>query len=228
VGKKNSGSPLLIGIAIVIGLLAAIPKQVWIAMAALAAVGFLVWQFMKRAKTTTASSEAGASSTQSNQQDAAVPVKQTLGAKGAVVPARQASARTTEVSSPSSEFSAQRSAAPAAAFTSTAKQLVFTAKPTEPEALVTITVTGASPEKEYGIPAAPTGWLGKAQWVQPGQRITVAGFELTDGMIYVGAGLRTGSQDIDPALINPNLKVASVEVDWSLPLTDYWPNYSTI
>lgn len=230
-GKKNSGSPLLIGIAIVIGLLAAIPKQVWIAMAVPAAVGLLVWQFLKRAKTTTASSEPGASFTQSNQQDAAVPVEQTLGAKGAVVPATVASARTTEVSSPSFESSAQRSqrsAAAAAAFTSTAKQVVYTAKPAEPEALVTITVTGGSPEKEYGIPATPTGGLGKAQWIQPGQRTTVAGFELPDGMVYMGAGLRTGYQDIEPALINPSLKVSSAEVDVSQPLTDYWPSYSSI
>ena len=86
----------------------------------------------------------------------------------------------------------------------------------------------AGVEKEYLIPAVPSGVFGKPQWVPPGQSITVAGLELPDGMLYVGTGLRTGYQGVEPALINPNLKVALSEVDVSQTLTDYWPSYSTI
>ena len=204
-GKKNSGSPLLIGIAIVIGLLASIPKQVWLGLAVTGAVGVVVWMFLKRAKNTKVSPEPIAPTSLDSHHASASPVEPTLGGKGAIVPGRLATAGTAKAPSALSNSSTVGS----------------------PAALVSITVTGGTPEREYGIPVAPTGG-GKAQWVPPGQRVTVAGLELPDGMVYVGAGLRTGYQDIEPALINPSLKVASDDVDWSLPLTDYWPSYSTI
>ncbi len=47
-------------------------------------------------------------------------------------------------------------------------------------------------------------------------------------MIYVGASLKSGYYDVDPALINPNLKVSAAEINIGLPLTDYWPSYTTI
>jgi len=189
VGKKNSGSPLLIGAAIVIGVVASVPKAVWIGLAALAAAVFLIRYFMKASATAASSSTDIEPAAKSEFERDASPVARTLAARPTFMPSKASS---------------------------------------EPERLVTITVSGDAPEKEYGIPAAPSGVLGKAQWVPPGQRTSVAGFELPGGMLYVGAGLRTTYQGVEPALINPNLKVALAEVDVSQALTDYWPNYSTI
>lgn len=97
-----------------------------------------------------------------------------------------------------------------------------------PELLVRVTVSGARESTEYSIPTAPAGLSATASWVPPSEIVTVAGFRLSGGMIYVGTGLKSGFYDVDPALINPELKLAVTEVDVSLPLTDYWPSYSTV
>jgi len=189
VGKKNSGSPLLIGVAIVIGVVASVPMAVWIGLAVLVAAVFLIRCFMKASPTAAGSSPDIEPESRGGADSAAPPVARTLAARPAFMPSK-----------------ASR----------------------EPELLVTITVSDGAPEKGYGIPAAPSGVLGRAQWVPPGQRTSVAGFELPDGMLYVGTGLRTTYRGAEPALIDPNLKVALAKVDVSQALTDYWPSYSTI
>ena len=188
-GKKSSGSPLLIGAAIVIGVVATVPKAVWIGLVVLAAAVFLIRYFMKASATAEVTSPAVEPDAQRGFESDASPAARTLVARPAFMPSKANS---------------------------------------ETERLVSITVSGGASEKEYGIPAAPSGVPGKAQWVPPGQSTAVAGLELPDGMLYVGAGLRTSSQGVEPALINPNLKVALAEVDVSQALTDYWPSYSTI
>lgn len=179
--KKNSaGSGLIIGAAFIIGLLASIPKEIWIALVVLAIV---VWIVLKFTKT----------------KDAAQPK-----------PAPTQVPTTTPA----------RSVAPqAAAFTSSAKQ---------PEAFASVTVTGARGSDEYRIPTPPAGAQAKARWIPAGEAVTVAGVTVPGGMIYVGTGLKSGYYDVDPALINPNLKVSTADVDISLALTDYWPSYSSI
>lgn len=188
-GKKNSGSPLLIGVVIFIGVVASVPKAVWIGLAVLVAAVFLIRYFMKASATGASSSPDIEPAAQREFERDASPAVRTITARPAFMPSKASS---------------------------------------EPERFVTILVSGDAPEKEYGIPAAPSGLLGKAQWIPPGQSTSVAGFELPGGMLYVGTGLRTTYQGVEPALINPNLKVALAEVDVSQALTDYWPSYSTI
>lgn len=48
VAKKNSGSPLLIGAVIVVGLIASIPMEIWIGFLALGAVIFVLWLIKKQ------------------------------------------------------------------------------------------------------------------------------------------------------------------------------------
>lgn len=64
-------------------------------------------------------------------------------------------------------------------------------------------------------------------WIPAGQSITVAGFTIPGGMLYVGEGLAsvTGS-GIEPALINPKLSVS--RPSGPAPRMDYWPSYSSI
>lgn len=94
--------------------------------------------------------------------------------------------------------------------------------------LVTITINDGRSGRDYSIPATPSGRLDNAKWIPPGQTTTIAGIGLGGGMLYVSTASRRGFQDTDPALIDPNLKVASAEIDISLPLTGYWPSYATI
>lgn len=63
-------------------------------------------------------------------------------------------------------------------------------------------------------------------WVPPGKAISVANFQLSDGMVYVGSRLPSvGGSDIEPAAIDPTLSVAGTG---SGPRMQYWPSYSNI
>lgn len=66
-------------------------------------------------------------------------------------------------------------------------------------------------------------------WVQPGEAITVHGHVIPGGMIYFGTQLtRVSGYDVEPALINPRLPIATpqgAETGIELP---YWPSYTEI
>ena len=72
-----------------------------------------------------------------------------------------------------------------------------------------------------------------ARWVCPSEKVTIHGFEITDGMVYVGNFLTAapdGDWNIDtpaPCLIRPSLKVASGAPQTNLDL-GYWPSYTDI
>ncbi|WP_342375177.1 TerB N-terminal domain-containing protein [Myxococcus stipitatus] len=109
-------------------------------------------------------------------------------------------------------------------------------KPVEPSQPVAVAVSTPVPDTKPVAPAprveaTPTLWPpvpGKTEWVPPGQSVTVAGYTLKDGMVYVGGRLRAvNAPGTEPALINPRLEVAS------RPNRDghgmkYWPSYSDI
>jgi uncharacterized tellurite resistance protein B-like protein len=66
-------------------------------------------------------------------------------------------------------------------------------------------------------------------WVEPGRSVTVAGYTIPNGMIYLGKGLASVSGiRIEPALINPSLAVDRSNPDRSGSGMGYWPSYSAI
>lgn len=96
------------------------------------------------------------------------------------------------------------------------------------DSFITITFNREGDDVEFGIPAPPDDVPSNARWISPGEAVTVSGVTFQGGMVYVGTGLRGSYYDIEPALINPNLKVAAGAVDITLPLTSYWPSYTNI
>lgn len=65
-------------------------------------------------------------------------------------------------------------------------------------------------------------------WVSSGREVTVAGRRIRGGMLYVGHGLASVSGlRIEPALIDPSLKVARTSDRTGASMT-YWPSYSSI
>ena len=72
-----------------------------------------------------------------------------------------------------------------------------------------------------------------ARWIPPSGSVTVNGFDIPGGMVYVGsflAGAPGGGQGTDipaPCLINPSLKIASSRVSTDVD-TGSWPSYTDI
>jgi hypothetical protein len=66
-------------------------------------------------------------------------------------------------------------------------------------------------------------------WVPPGGDVTVAGYAIQGGMLYVGQGLSsiTGLR-VEPALIDPTLPVKRSNPDRTGAGMGYWPSYSAI
>ncbi len=82
----------------------------------------------------------------------------------------------------------------------------------------------ASPSRKQTTPGV------KADWIEPGKSVSVAGFDIPGGMVYVGTQLPTRGpyKKIDPCLINPKLRVDKIRPDYSGKEMGYWPSYSDI
>ncbi|MEU8252239.1 TerB N-terminal domain-containing protein [Nonomuraea sp. NPDC048916] len=66
-------------------------------------------------------------------------------------------------------------------------------------------------------------------WLRPGAGITIAGYNIIGGLLYVGTHLAAPSGNrADPALINPTLPVDLRQPDWGGQGLDYWPSYGDI
>jgi tellurite resistance protein len=87
----------------------------------------------------------------------------------------------------------------------------------------------APPTRKHAQPPRGAVSASALQWVPPGQPFEVAGRTITGGGVYVGRGARAAQTSIvEPALIDPSLKV-----DWGRPdlagsSMGYWPAYSEI
>lgn len=93
--------------------------------------------------------------------------------------------------------------------------------------LTSFRLDGISEKDEFRIPNAPADTL-SANWVPPGKGIEIQNFSIPRGMLYVGSPKRNEYGQRNPAVIDPKLKVAAREIDWSESLTSYWPSYSDI
>lgn len=185
--KKNSASSgLIIGAALIIGLLVAIPKEVSVGLIVLA-IGVAIVLKLRKVK---------------EPRLDAVALQ-----KPAPVQGRTTVATTRSL------------AAQGAASSNSARQA---------EGFASVTVGRALGSNEYRIPEPQASGQPDGRWIPPGEPVTVAGVVLPGGMIYLGTDLKTGHSDVDPALINPSLKVSTADGDIGLPLTSYWPSYSTM
>lgn len=67
-------------------------------------------------------------------------------------------------------------------------------------------------------------------WVPPGQSVSVNGYDIPSGMVYVGTELSSVQeyQGTDASLIDPTLDVDASQLDPEGTRTSYWPSYSNI
>ena len=100
-----------------------------------------------------------------------------------------------------------------------------------------VTVRAASTPAHVRIPTPPPSFTAsplRSQavsefWVNPGRAVTVKGYPISGGMVYVGTGLMSvNGGDCEPSLIDPNKPVAGSGVDCHVRYTNYWPSYGSI
>jgi len=65
-------------------------------------------------------------------------------------------------------------------------------------------------------------------WVPAGEPLTISGFSIPGGMLYVGSTSGSRYEDQKPSLINPKLQIAKTYVDLEERLMPYSPSYLSI
>lgn len=67
-------------------------------------------------------------------------------------------------------------------------------------------------------------------WVPPGERVSINGYEVPDGMVYVGTDLSSvdGFSGTDACLIDSTLDVDASKSDPEGTRMSYWPSYSSV
>ncbi|WP_024698754.1 TerB N-terminal domain-containing protein [Pseudomonas avellanae] len=86
---------------------------------------------------------------------------------------------------------------------------------------------GSRPSTSFKIPDAGS-QKSDARWVPAGESVTVSGFSLPGGMLYVGSALGGRYDAQEPSLINPKLRIAKTYVDIEEQLMSYWPSFHSI
>ena len=181
--KKSGSSPLLIMVAIIIGAIASVPKDVWIFLFIIGGVVLIAWL-----------------------------AKNLLGSKGKDTPEtnkRQAG-------------SVERESAPRLS-----ERNLMTPGSKSADELTSVRLNDATNHEGYGVPPPPVSGSG-LRWVPAGEKVSIAGFDVPGGMLYIGNSPRDDYGNTEPSAINPTLRITGSPVDWSVRLTDYWPSYSSI
>lgn len=104
--------------------------------------------------------------------------------------------------------------------------------PTRMQAKAAPATRAAPVQTSRGVQSSPTRPppnQSASPWVPPGTAVTVAGYVLRDGMLYVGEPIRAvGREGVEPALINPKLGVNRSNPARAGEGMSYWPSYSEI
>ncbi|WAG76521.1 TerB N-terminal domain-containing protein [Metapseudomonas furukawaii] len=205
-GKSGTSGVLILG-AILLGLLASVPKEVWILLGGAAIVGLGVWLAAKAANKTSVQLPS--------------PTKRQPALK-AIRPSSTDTAPQGALTFSLAEVVPQETA-------STSRvQKVSTATKLDSSELFTVTLEVVE-RPSHRIPSAPADLTGaKVRWLSVGEPIEVAGEKIPGGLIYVGEDRNSRYGPSEPSLINPNLKVARGIVDIAERLTSYWPSYDSI
>ena len=201
--RKKSGSGGVVAVVVIgtIGLLAAVPKEVWIGVAVLAAFGLALY-FYRQSKSSAGAPVAVDEVRPARSEQHGAPRSLEAAAKAAKAPAR--TPQFVEDDEPVSV-----SPAPA-----------VTRNPVSPAPAPAPFVSN------FKVPTAPKGF-GAATWVPAGHPVSVSGVTVPGGMVYVGTSLSTPHGETDPCLIDPS-KSVSRQGDYTERQMGYWPSYSEI
>ena len=108
---------------------------------------------------------------------------------------------------------------------SEASEARFRPAPTAVAAPLPTTPAAATRDRE-----SATSGAGRTRWVPQGEAVEVAGYVLRDGMVYVGHTLPAAASwaGMEPALIDPRLRVETSPTAIRDSSAGYWPSYSQV
>lgn len=209
--SKSGVSGVVVLGAIAIGLLASVPKGVWVVLGGVAIIGVAGWLIIKAFSKPPVVSPS--------------PIKQQPRREVARSSTPDIPTNTGLTFSLDEVFPLDASSAPAQA--SVSPQRPVAAK-RDSSGFFTVTLEIAE-RPPHRIPSAPADLTGtKVRWLSAGEPIEVAGEKIPGGLIYVGEDRNSRYGSSEPSLINPKLKVARGIVDIAERLTSYWPSYDNI
>lgn len=205
--KSGSGGPLVIGLVLAVGILAAVPREILIFIGLTIIIGVGVYLYAQHGK--------------SKAEDATVVTERT---RRAVLGINQA---TEQVYRPAVEGEVPEFIEPAFKHESAPASAPAT-EPVPVRAPAPALARSPAPPAatEFKLPAAPKGY-GSGTWIPREQLVEVAGTLVPGGLVYVGTSLKTPSGETDPCLIDPS-KPVGITGDFTERQTNYWPSYSDI
>ena len=214
--KPKASGGLIIG-AILLGLLASIPKQAWMVMIGVAIIGFGVWLIVRFADKPSVPSP-------TKPRHAVKSVKAARSDSIGDLPSRGLTFSLDEVEVVPSEPSSSTRTMGVASY----QAPVPLPDKADSSGLFTVMLE-VTQQPSHRIPTAPADLAAThARWVSQGEFIEVAGEKISGGMVYVGEDRNSRYGSSEPSLINPKLKVARSVVDIAERLTSYWPSYDSI
>lgn len=215
---------LLVLIGVVVAILAAIPKEMWILLAVVSVVLLVVWAANK-AKFNTSTNPNPTNNTKADQlknpkQQSRTQSQATTEAAISAQPVRNMA------NNPESQDdrTARELEERLSAIVRERLKINITVSTTGSDQPVTVGSTSGS--GSYSIPRPTTQRTPDAKWIKPGERVTVQGVSFDCGMVYLGSCLPAAYNENDPCLIDPSLSVAARAT--AVADMGYWPSYARI
>lgn len=240
--RRPSGSGLGIGALIVLGLIASIPKEVWLLIAVLAVAGVAAYYFFRTKSeepapvlrpTAQATSSAVANGDPGFSESDILAVKQRAETAARVLN-ESLSAANQSTDKGTRDYKLRIARERLIELKQLANKFPFLKLTNLPDVEASITsveveTRALSYAPGYTIPreADPAVTSDKC-WIGPNKEVEIAGLGSIGGLLYYGQGLASvQGLDVEPALINPKLRVVWPK-NGTADRMPYWPSYSRI
>jgi hypothetical protein len=82
-------------------------------------------------------------------------------------------------------------------------------------------------DPDFTTIGVPDEWVKGPKWYGPGEAVTVRGFTIPDGMVYVGKTTGARNHHAEPSLIDPSLAIETGPILDRGPHLEYWMAYSS-
>jgi len=224
--RRSNGGGLWLVVGVLV-LVAVVPKEVWIGLGVIGGIALVTYLVIKRLGKMASSPKASASrDARQHEPTLAEWMAANQSRRPARKPARHAPGLPKSALPPKMVLQASSQAPPSRPTASPPPRTASdrTDVSAKSDKFYSSSAPAQNPTPVHVIPKAPSG-LGDGRWVPPGERVEVAGVNLSGGMIYVGGRLKDLNGNPEPCLISGQYTVARVGNFQSRHM-GYWPSYA--